>query len=167
MTLLVFLGFLLDTVNKRVGIPFDKIEKALQLIQELLNSKKATVHRIQKLCRVLNFLCRAIVPGRAFTKRLYAMTAAADPGKALLKPHHHVRVKAENKLDLEIWERFLKSTEMFCKPFVEFGTLDIECIRMYSDASRNFVSGGFGAWCQESWMQAFWKPNLSHGCNQA
>ena len=27
---------------------------------------------------------------------------------------------------------------------------------MYSDASRNFVRGGFGAWCNNSWMQSFW-----------
>ena len=48
-TLIVFLGFLLDLVNKRVGVPVDKIAKALVLIESLLATRKTMVHRIQKL----------------------------------------------------------------------------------------------------------------------
>ena len=35
-TVLVFLGLLIDTVNKYISIPVDKIYKAVQLIEEIL-----------------------------------------------------------------------------------------------------------------------------------
>ena len=65
-TLLTFLGLLLDTENQVVCIPEDKIKKALYLIQEFLTKRKATLLDFQKLTGSLNFLCRCIVPGRAF-----------------------------------------------------------------------------------------------------
>ena len=157
-TLLVFLGFLLDTVNRRIGIPVEKIAKALDMIENFLTRKKVTIHIVQKLCGHLNFLCHAIVPGRVFTRRLYAMTACGN--NTVLKPHHHVRVKLENKLDLQVWKNFLTRSQVYCKPFIDFGVDNATEIRMYSDTSRNFVKGGFGAWCGDSWLQGFWDTKL-------
>ena len=42
-TVLTFLGMLIDTVNQRVSIPIDKIEKALAMITELLSKRKCTL----------------------------------------------------------------------------------------------------------------------------
>ena len=151
-TLLTFLGFLLDTENQRVHIPVEKVEWALNLIQQFLNKKKVTVHEVQKLCGFLNFLCRCIVPGRAFTRRLYAMTAA---GSKELKQHHHVKVKQENKLDLEVWKVFLTRPDIFSRPFMDYEACDARDVLLYSDASRSFVRG-FEAWCQHSWMWGTW-----------
>ena len=74
-TLLTFLG-LLDTVNQIVGINLEKIAKGRNMIQFILNKKclpqskhKITIHQLQKICGFLNFLGRAVVPGRAFTRR--------------------------------------------------------------------------------------------------
>ena len=156
---LVFLGFLLDMVNKQVAIPVEKLVKALSMVEEMLNSKKTTVHKIQRLCGVLNFLCRIVIPGRAFTRRLYALTANKE-GVAL-KQYHHVNVKRETKLDLEIWRKFLMNSNLFCRHFFDFGLQQITDIRMYSDASRNFTLGSFGAWCEQSWMQGFWHEEHS------
>ena len=75
-TILTFLGLLLDTTQGLVGIPTEKIERALDMIEYFLNKnkKKATVKEIQKLAGYLNFLCRCVIPGRAFTRRFYAST---------------------------------------------------------------------------------------------
>ena len=156
--LLAFLGFLLDMVNKRVRIPVDKVVKALTLIEEFLSCKKTTVRKIQKLCGFLNFLCRAIPPGHAFMRRLYAMYANKQ-GQAL-KPHHHIRVKMENKLDRQVWTSFLRNSKMFTRAFVDFTNLNFKDIRLYSDTSRNFKKGGFGALCDDSWLQGFWEYPL-------
>ena len=96
-TQMTFLGMLLDTVKQIVGIPIDKLIKAADWVNYFLNkkNKKATVVEFQKLCGILNFLCRCIVPGRAFLRRLYI--AHND-----LKPNHHVKITAENRLDLLI-----------------------------------------------------------------
>ena len=73
-TSLQFLGLLLDCINFLVLIPVDKVLKGQQLICELLElgKKKTTVLKLQQVCRFLNFLCKAIVPSRAFTRRLYS-----------------------------------------------------------------------------------------------
>ena len=109
-----------------------------------------TVHKIQKLCGFLNFLCRVIVPGRAFTRRLYALTAGNN-----LKPHHHIRLKPETKLDLIVWQSFLVHPRVFCRPFLDCQPLEASDIKMFSDASRNF-SKGFGAFCGNSWTFRTW-----------
>ena len=56
--LLTFLGLLIDTVSRRIGIPFDKLEKAIELLDNVLNkrSKKITLNQLQKLTGFLNFL---------------------------------------------------------------------------------------------------------------
>ena len=72
---MVFLGLLLDTEQLIICIPTDKIDKALDLLEYFLNkkNKKVTKLKVQQLCGYLNFLSRAILPGRTFVRRLYAM----------------------------------------------------------------------------------------------
>ena len=85
-TCLTFLGLLIDTVSQTVSIPKEKIERAQQLIAKILTKRKVTLKDLQKLCGFLNFLCKCIVPGRAFTRRLYAYTSGE------LKLHHHMPI---------------------------------------------------------------------------
>ena len=149
---LTFLGMLIDTINQTVSIPHDKICKGQALIDEILdgNKKKLTVLQIQKICSFLNFLCRSIVPGRAFTRRMYALTA----GKPNLKKHHHVRLNNETKLDLTMWRHFLNHPSAFCRPFMDFTqTFQANETDFYSDASGGI---GMGAANNCSWMYAEW-----------
>ena len=127
----------------------DKIKKALDLIHTFLNKKKATVKEFQKLCGSLNFLCRCIVPGRAFVRRLYLSKISH------LKPHHHVKITAEHKLDLATWKFFLEMPEAYCRAFIQPELLMAEVLDMYSDASRNFKLG-FGAFCGTEWSFGQW-----------
>ena len=91
---LTFLGMLLDTEKQLVCIPMDKLVKATNWVEFFLNkkNKKAMIQEFQKLCGILNFLRRSIVPGRAFLRRLYVPTTIN--GKTL-KPHHHIRITEE------------------------------------------------------------------------
>ena len=141
-TSMTFLGYLLNAESKLVCVPIEKIVKALEMIQVFIAKKKVTVLQVQKLCGFLNFLGRCIIPGRAFTRRLYSTIA----GNKKLKQHHHVRIKVENRLDLEMWEKFLQHPSIFSKNFTDFSHNDYQEIAFYSDASGNF-SLGFGAWC--------------------
>ena len=91
-TFLTFLGLLLDTERQLVCVPKEKVNKALELIDQFLGKRrKATVLQVQQLCGYLNFLCRAIVPGRAFTMRLYATLTGL--GNKRLLPHHHIKIR--------------------------------------------------------------------------
>ena len=80
-TWVIFLGVLLDGEKYIIAIPEDKRIRALNSLEELVNKKKATVKQIQSLAGLLNFLNRAIVPGHAFTRRMYAkFTGLVDLG---------------------------------------------------------------------------------------
>ena len=74
---LVFLGIMLDGTNFVLAIPPEKRDRALNLLNYFRDKKKATVRQLQVLTGYLNFLTRAIFPGRAFTRRIYAIEGRA------------------------------------------------------------------------------------------
>ena len=157
--LMTFLGLLLDSRLQLVCVPVEKVDRALDMVAYFLNkkNKKATVKQIQKLCGFLNFLCKCIIPGRTFLRRTYALVSSK------LKPHHHVRISAETRMDLETWKIFLEHPTVFCRPFMEFGRIFADDIDMYSDASRNFRLG-CGALCNENWTYVQWDENFMRKC---
>ena len=115
-------------------------------------SKKTTLNQLQKLCGFLNFLGRCIIPGTAFTRRLYAYT------QGNLKPHHHIRITQEMRLDLTLWRTFLNHQSPFCRPFIDFQQdLDAETIYCYTDASGRIGMGGVreNSWMIYTWDQEF------------
>ena len=99
-------------------------------------------------------MCKAIVPGRAFTTRLYALTRGNT-----LKPRHHVRIPADVKADLLMWFELLQCQNLYCRKFIEFGEVTAEEIQMYSDASGNLKHLGFGAFCLNDWMKGYWSDS--------
>ena len=150
--LLTFLGLLIDSWNQRVCIPMDKSEKALDLLAFVLNkrNKKITPQKLQNLTGFLNFLCKCVVPGRAFLRRLYSLGANDK-----LLPHHHIRITAECRLDMQIWQKFLTDPFISCRPFLDCFEQTAEDIDMYSDASGS-CEKGFGAYCGPEWTFHSW-----------
>ena len=110
-TQMTFLGFLIDTVRQIVLIPIEKLDKGKALIARVLTkrSKKLTMKELQSICGFLNFLGRCIVPGRAFTRRLYTFI------NTKLKPHHHIRINQEMRRDLEMWQMFLSNQSAYAR----------------------------------------------------
>ena len=151
-TVLIFLGLLLNTKTQTISIPKEKLDKAKTMIRRFIDpqKRKATVNDIQKLCGFLNFLCRAVVPGRAFTRRIYTLVSSN------MKPHHHVKLPSEIKKDLQVWDEFLASPDAYARPFVDLTKFTAEDIGMFSDASKSLVSGGLGAICGDQWTYAPW-----------
>ena len=150
--LLTFLGLMIDSINQRVCIPIDKLDKALDLINFFLNkrNRKITVNQVQSITGFLNFLCKCVVPGRPFLRRLYNLTANVK-----LQPHHHVRITAECRIDMQIWKQFLSDPLVSCRPFLDCFEQTAEDIDMYSDASGS-IEKGFGAYCGHSWTFNSW-----------
>ena len=83
--------------------------EALKLLRDMVDRKKTTIKQIQVLTGYLNFLTRAIFPGRTFTRCMYAKCAQMKQGKNQKKllPHHHVKVDEEFKFDCQVWITFL------------------------------------------------------------
>ena len=149
-TRLVFLGLLLNSDLQLVMVPWDKVETGRELVEHMLSKKKTTLHDLQKLTGFLNFIGHAIVPRCAFTHRLYSYTSG------LLKPHHHIRMNAEMRADLNLWRKFLHHPSIYSRPFADFATgINATEVDMYSDASRNWKLG-FAATFQISWCYSQW-----------
>ena len=123
------------------------------MLEYFLNKRngKVTLLQIQKLAGFLNFLCKCIVPGRAFVRRLYSMVISE---KKLL-PHHHVRITEDVRMDLQIWKKFLLQPEIFSRPFLSCIERTAEDIDMYSDVSGSLEKGA-GAYCGAEWTVCKW-----------
>jgi hypothetical protein len=67
-TKLTFLCIEFDTVEMVMKLPQDKLASLRQHIHLFLNSKKATLRSFQSLIGMLNFACKVIAPGRAFSR---------------------------------------------------------------------------------------------------
>ena len=158
-TRITFLGLLIDTVLQIICVPIEKITKALDLIDQILNnkSKKVTLKKLQQLTGFLNFLGKSIVPGRAFTRRLYAH------GAGVLKPHHHIKVNQEMRLDLEMWREFLHHPAAFSRQFFDYNSdLTANILDFYTDAS---TTTGCGGYFRRKWFIILWEDDFITECN--
>ena len=160
-TVLVFLGLLLDTKEQVICIPKEKVVKALNWVEFFLNkkNKKTTILQFQKLCGTLNFLCKCVMPGRAFLTRLYGATA----GNPTLKQYHHIRITNENRLDLLVWRHFLTFPTVFCRPFMEAVALNATEVNLVSNASGS-TDKGFGVYFGKFWTFGQWTKSFIERC---
>ena len=169
-TKITFLGLLLDTINQLVCVPTEKIDKAKTMISKLLDKKsnKVTVEQLQSITGFLNFLGKAVVPGRAFTRRLYNISENAEAKN--MKAHHHVPLTAEMKMDLQMWLIFLEKPSVYARPFMDLdNSIDSTDVDFYTDASANpgLGCGGISGqdWYIMQWNEKFIKnskPSINY-----
>ena len=147
-TYLPFLGIDLDTVNMVACLPDDKLKKASDLLRQFLHRDKVQLKELQSLIGVLNFACTVIVPGRAFLRRLIDLTIGVT------KPHHHIRLTREVKLDLHLWLDFLSdfNGKAF---FIDQRFLNGDYLQLFTDAAGGI---GYGALCGAEWFSGLWPP---------
>ena len=81
------------------------------------NSKNKNIQlkQLQQLTGFLNFLGKAVVPGRAFTRRLYAIEEQAKDKN--LKKYHHIKIRAEMRMDLQNVANILTIPKHICQKF--------------------------------------------------
>ena len=172
MNQIVFLGVLFDGLNMCLAIPEDKVTKAIDKIGAIVFKKKTTVKALQSLTGLLNFFNRALVPARAFTRRMYAKipavfdTSSDEKNQKIrtgLKPYHHVSLDAEFVANCLIWFTFLKQAQKrvlsICRPFVDLEQeISSTDVGFYSDASKSTVKG-IGCVFKNRYIFAKYEPN--------
>ena len=94
---ITYLGLEIDTLQRQIRVPVIKVQKICSQIQQTLCKCKITLVEVQSLVGSLNFLCKAIAPGKAFMRRIIALTTGLTK----------VRVNKGARLDLLMWLRFL------------------------------------------------------------
>ena len=103
---------------------------------------------VQQLTGTLNFLCRVIVPGRTFMRRMYDKLKLVDSHGNTLQKYHHVSLDQGFLKDCKMWEVFLSNTsvQQLCRPFLDLDiTAYAETLNFYSDVSLSWSHGGLGA----------------------
>ena len=157
---------LLNGVSFTLALPDDKLSKAVAWIQEILSKKKTTLKNLEQLVGLLNFFNRAIVPGRAFTRRIYSKFSSLQ---VKLKSYHHLKVDSELKKDLQIWLQFLTRDSTFpisllARPYIDLkkdssNTNHSCCLNFTSDATaaKNL---DFGCVYDDAWTYQRWEPNF-------
>ena len=157
---MVFLGVLLDGVNKVLVIPMEKRTKALHLLNFAIDKWKVTIKFVQQLTGILNFLICAVIPGWAFTRGMYERLKLTDSKGNKLKQYHHVTLPKQFVKDCIMWKVFLNSGCVnLCQPFVDLDMVDrrSRLLGLYADASCS-EKLGMGAIFMEtnSWMYQKW-----------
>ena len=146
-TVLVFLGLELDSILMQVRIPLEKIKLIITQIQDILRHKRSvTLKELQSLLGSLNFMCRAVVPGRPFCRRLIDATCGVT------SRHHFIRLKPGMRQDLKMWLRFFRhfnGVSIFHDSAWQSNTV----ICLFTDSSS---TQGFGAYFKGRWSCAAW-----------
>ena len=151
-----FLGILLNGKNQTLAVPEDKRSKALNLLKWVIQKRNVTIHTIQRLTGILNFLNKAIIPGRTFTRRMYEKLTWTDNKGMKLKQYHHVKLDREFIEDCQVWVDFLNNplSGKLCRPFIDIDTtISAITLNFYSDSSGKI---GMGAIFNNHWICAMW-----------
>lgn len=145
-TRLTFLGIELDTKQMCMRLPMPKVKELQENIVYLLGKKKVTLKEMQSLIGSLNFACRVVRPGRAFSRRLI------DSTSNLTKPHHRIRITQAIRDDLKVWLDFLNTFNGVTMIHDRFWESN-ERLELYTDASGG---NGFGIYFNGNWAHGTW-----------
>ena len=130
----------------------------MTLLEWAIQKRKVTIKFVQRLSGTLNFLNKAIVPGRAFTKGMYDKLKVRDKKGRILKQHHHVNLGGTFIKDCLVWKQFLTDGQQpgLCRPFIDVnGFLDAKELNFYTDSSLGRTKG-MGGIFNNRWIWAKW-----------
>ena len=96
-----FLGLGIDTIGMVITVPEDKKTDIIACLQSALHAKKLRAKQLQSLAGKLNFITKAVPPGRTFSARIYWAFKN-------VQPNWHISVTKEMRKDLQMWIVFLQ-----------------------------------------------------------
>ena len=146
---MVFLGLEFDSVAEVVRLPQEKLIRCREGIAWLLSKKCYT---LQNILGLLSFACSVIVPGRAFLRRLFALTIGVK------KPHFFVKLTSAAKEDLRVWQHFLHAYNGVSL-YKEEMFLSEKVCHFFTDSSKTLGCGAcFGTrWFSLPWPGQWWR----------
>lgn len=150
-TIICFLGLELDSEKMEVRIPLHKIQEIIDRIDNFLQREKVTLREMQSLIGVLNFACRAVVPGRPFCRRLINAICG------LKKPFHHLRLNKGIRQDLCMWKQFFKNFNGIAVFHDRFWVSN-DHVQLFTDSAAG-EGLGFGIYFAGEWACAPWPHN--------
>lgn len=148
-TLMLFLGWLINTLDMTISIPDDKLKRALARLNKFKRRARCSLRGLQKLAGVLHHLSYVIRQGRPFLGRIYSAQAAfhREPFP------HHIPVTAELRADCNWWIRLLRATKgRSLVAAIGADAPGLPDVEVFTDA----CGSGFGAVNGDAWISGKW-----------
>lgn len=146
---LEYLGVELCTRTMEARLPPAKLHRIRGLVHSFLNKTKCTKRQLLSLLGHLQFACRVIAVGRAFTARLLK---AASSVKHL---SFFVSLNQECRKDLAMWDTLLTRWNGISL-FLDIHTTDSFDMELFTDASGK----GYGGYFSGAWFMGRWPEDL-------
>ena len=150
-TSLVFLGIELDTLAGVVRLPPEKLLRLRTLIIQWKERKSCNKRELLSLIGQLQHACRVVRPGRTFLRRMIDLSTVAK------ELHHHIRLNAAFRSDLQWWALFLEGWNGVS--LLASVVAHAPSVTLTTDASGSWGCGAFistGQWFQFPWPEV-WK----------
>ena len=147
-TCLTFLGIELDSVLLECRLPEEKLNKAQLMVSSWSARKSCTKRELLSLIGVLHHVCKVVVPGRTFLRRMINLS------KSVISLSRSVRLNIGFRRDLHWWSLFLASWNG--RSFFRWPEWSPPSdFQLSSDASGSF---GYGAFFNGRWFYGPWAP---------
>ena len=134
------------------------------------SKRKTTIKDLQRLAGHLKFINPAVVPGRAFTRRMYAKFTGnniLDNKGRILKPRHHVMLDLKFCLDCVMWENFLTDLQSIVWPFVDMQeSVEANTLNFFTDAAAR-EGLAYGAIFGDKWLFGQWEKDFVKKCKHS
>lgn len=101
-SVLVFLGFEIDTDEMVIRLPHNKLQRIMSLIQEWRGKRACKKRELESLLGHLQHAAIVVRPGRTFVRRLIELLAAFKQGD------HWVRLNVSTRSDIVWWQTFME-----------------------------------------------------------
>jgi hypothetical protein len=158
---LTFLGIELDTVAMTARLPAKKLSALRLLLDMWVSRQHCTIHDLQSLTGSLRWACHVVRPGRAWLRRLIALTTelCRQRGRTDCHGEQQHSLTASARADVRWWHRFIGRWNGVSL------ILDIEWtnaikLQLYTDAcyESSTGKGGWGGRYGNRWIQGEWTP---------
>ncbi len=149
VTVIEYLGIILDSINMEARLPTQKLERITNILQTFSTKKSCTKRELLSLLGHLHFACRVIYPGRAFVSYLITLSASVK------KMHHYVAITAACRSDMAMWLKFLRQWNGISM-FMNDELTMAEDIQFFTDATPKAYAGYYcGKWFQGEFPSDF------------
>jgi hypothetical protein len=148
VTVLEYLGIVLDSVKMEARLPKDKIARIQEILENFSKRSSCTKRELLSLLGHLNFACRVIHPGRSFISYLIKLSTTVS------KLSHHVSLKS-CRSDLQMWLLFLKNWNGVSF-FLNDHTTVAAGLELYTDATES----AFGGYFNKCWFQGYFPQEI-------
>ena len=126
-----FLGIKLDSILMQARLPPDKLARARNTVDDLLNKRIILRYKLELAVGFLSFAVKIVIPRRAFLRRLF---------NAIRRPVAIIRITKAIKVDLLWWKAFLKDQNGIS---LLRHVANRQTKHIWTDTSRKFGLGGY------------------------